>query len=167
MNLSPSLRLNEIRLDGFVGQEIDFEGARTGSGANVNLSATFRPTNHLELRFNESRRWLNVETPLRGRSRLFTAGVDRLRATYTFTSRAFLRVIGQYVSIRRDPGLYAEEVARKGASFGGSALLAYKLNWQTVLFVGYGDDRERDEATERLGRLNRQFFVKLSYALQR
>jgi hypothetical protein len=167
VNLSPSLRLNQISLEGFIGQEIDFDDARTGSGANVSLSATFRPTNHLELRFNEARRWLNVDTASGGRSRLFTAGVDRLRATYTFTPRAFLRVIGQYVTTRRDPSLYTEEVARKEATFSGSALLAYKLNWQTVLFVGYGDDRELEAATERLGRLDRQFFVKLSYALQR
>jgi hypothetical protein len=167
VNLSPSLRLSQISLEGFVGQEIDFEGARTGSGANISLSATFRPTNHLELRFNEARRWLNVATPSRGRARLFTASVDRLRATYTITPRAFFRVIGQYVSTRRDPGLYTDEVARKDASFGGSVLFAYKLNWQTVLFAGYGDDRELDEATERLGRVNRQFFLKLSYALQR
>jgi len=167
VNLSPSLRLNQISLEGFIGQEIDFDDARTGSGANVSLSATFRPTNHLELRFNEARRWLNVDTASGRRSRLFTAGVDRLRATYTFTPRAFLRVIGQYVTTRRDPSLYTEEVARKDATFSGSALLAYKLNWQTVLFVGYGDDRELEAVTERLGRLDRQFFVKLSYALQR
>ena len=165
VNLSPSLRLNQISLEGFVGQEIDFEGARTGTGANVSLSATFRPTNHLELRFNEARRWLNVETPMPGR--LFTAGVDRLRATYTFTPRAFVRLIGQYVTTRRDPALYTEEVAAKDATFSGSALFAYKLNWQTVLFVGYGDEQELDAATDRLGRVDRQFFVKLSYALQR
>jgi uncharacterized protein DUF5916 len=164
---SPSLRLNQIGVDGFVGQEIDFAGARTGFGANVNLRVTFRPTNHLELRFNEARRWLNVDTPERSRSRLFTASVDRLRATYTFTSRAFLRLIGQYVSTRRDPRLYASEVAGKDGAFTASALFAYKLNWQTVLFAGYGDNRELDDAAQHLDWVGRQFFMKLSYAFQR
>src|SRR6185295_917739 len=118
-----------IGLDGFVGQEIDFDGARIGTGANINLSATIRPTNHLELRFNDSRRWLSVDTPSRSRARLFTASVDRLRAQYTFTSRVFLRAIAQYVSTRRDPTLYATEVARKEGTFSGSVLFAYKLNW--------------------------------------
>ena len=45
-------------------------------------------------------------------------------------------------------------------------LLAYKLNWQTVVFLGYGDDRELSEQ-DSLERSGRQFFVKLSYALQR
>jgi len=40
------------------------------------------------------------------------------------------------------------------------------LNWQTALFVGYGDERALDER-ERLARTERQFFVKLSYAFQR
>ena len=164
---SPSRVVNRISLDGFVGQEIDFENSRVGRGANVNLSATLRPTDHLELGFNEARRWLNVDAPDGGRARLFTASVDRLRATYTFTSRAFLRVIGQYVATRRDPSLYSSVVARKSGSFGGSALFAYKLNWQTVLFVGYGDNRDLDDAGERLALVDRQFFLKLSYAFQR
>jgi len=45
-------------------------------------------------------------------------------------------------------------------------LLAYKINWQSVLFVGYGDDRELSEQHE-LERVARQFFVKMSYAFQR
>jgi hypothetical protein len=164
---SPSRAVNQVGIDGFVGQEIDFEGARVGRGANVNLRATLRPTDHLELAFNESRRWLNVDAPGGSRPRLFTASVDRLRATYTFTSRAFLRVIGQYVATRRDPSLYASAVAPKSGSFSGSALFAYKLNWQTVLFVGYGDNRDLDEAGAHLAPVDRQFFVKLSYAFQR
>ena len=47
-----------------------------------------------------------------------------------------------------------------------SALFAYKLNWQSVLFVGYGDDRERSDL-DRLEPSSRQFFVKVSYAFQR
>lgn len=27
----------------------------------------------------------------------------------------------------------------------GSVVFAYKLNWQSVLFFGYGDDRERSD----------------------
>ena len=34
------------------------------------------------------------------------------------------------------------------------------------MFIGYGDDRELTER-DRLEKLDRQFFVKLSYALQR
>lgn len=51
-------------------------------------------------------------------------------------------------------------------TFSGSALLAYKINWQSVLFLGYGDDRELS-AERRLEHVDRQVFVKLSHAFQR
>jgi hypothetical protein len=40
------------------------------------------------------------------------------------------------------------------------------VNWQSVMFIGYGDDRELSDL-DRLEKLDRQFFVKLSYAIQR
>ena len=51
-------------------------------------------------------------------------------------------------------------------TFNGSALLAYKVNWQSVLYVGYGDDRELLDQ-RRLLPSDRQVFVKVSYAFQR
>lgn len=163
---SPSRVFSRVSLSGWVGQEVDFANERVGDGASVNLYASIRPTNHLELRVNGSRRWLDVEAA-RASGRLFTASVARLRATYTFTARSFVRLVGQYVETERDPGLYTFDVARRSASFESSALFAYKLNWQTVLFVGCGDEESLDAETDRLRRAGRQFFVKLSYALQR
>ena len=59
-------------------------------------------------------------------------------------------MIAQYVSTRRDPALYASPVTPKDGYFTGSVLLAYKLNWQTVLYVGYGDNRELTTDTQKL-----------------
>jgi Domain of unknown function (DUF5916) len=168
METSPSRVLNQVSIDGFVGGEPDFTDNRPGRGANVVFKATVRPTDHLELRLDNGRRWLNVADGTAGgrRARLFTAKVDRLRATYTFTSRFFVRAIGQWVETTRDPALYADEVERRSGALSASALLAYKLNWQTVLFLGYGDGRELDER-ETLQRADRQLFAKISYAFQR
>jgi len=46
-------------------------------------------------------------------------------------------------------------------------LFAYKLNWQTLVYVGFGDWRESMAATGDLEPSNRQFFLKVSYAFQR
>ena len=79
----------------------------------------------------------------------------------------FLRGIAQYVSTDRDPSLYtSSDVAARSATLSGQLLFAYKLNWQSVLFLGYGDDRELSDL-DRLEKLDRQFFVKISYAIQR
>ena len=115
--------------------------------------------------FDGGRRYLDVDTEDGRSGRLFTALVARLRTQYTFNARAFLRVIGQYVETKRDPSLYTFAVARRDGDFTGSVLVAYKLNWQSVLFVGYGDDRTVSEE-DRLEKSRRQFFLKLSYAFQ-
>jgi hypothetical protein len=166
INASPTRRLSDLSLQGFVGQEADFDNARTGTGADVRLSGAIRPTSHLELRVDGGLRWLNVSPPDRPAGRLFTAQVERVRATYNFTARSFLRVIAQYVDTRRDPALYIDPVTPRDASSSASVLFSYKLNWQTVLFLGYGDSRALSEA-ETLEREDRQFFLKLSYAFQR
>ena len=99
-------------------------------------------------------------------SRLFVANVSRLRSTYSFSSHTFARVIVQYVSQTRDPSLYTSAVDRRSGTLNASALFAYKINWQSVLFLGYGDDRELDDA-HPLSKSGRQVFVKISYAFQR
>ncbi len=162
---SPSRLFSAINLDGYVGSDLDFEGGRRGAGGKTTLTLALRLTDHLETRVDEELRWLNVDTAERGRARLFTARVDRLRATYTLSSRVFVRAVGQYVSTRRDPSLYAEPVDARDGRFTASALLAYKLNWQTVFFAGYGDERELTDGA-RLAPSQRQLFVKVSYAFQ-
>ena len=84
----------------------------------------------------------------------------------TNSARLFARGIVQYVSTRNDPTLFINPVRAKSGSLEGSALLSYKLNWQSVMFVGYGDTRELSDR-DRLEKQDRQFFVKLSYAFQR
>ena len=70
------------------------------------------------------------------------------------------------VSTDRDAALFLGPSPAHDGFFSGSALFAYKINWQSVMFIGYGDDRELSDI-RRLDPLDRQFFVKLSYAFQR
>ncbi|HEX6087103.1 MAG TPA: DUF5916 domain-containing protein [Thermoanaerobaculia bacterium] len=153
-----------VSFDGWLGEDIDFAQNRLGRGANVNFSATLRPTNHLQLNLTSGVRWLN----LRG-DRLFTSQVERLRANYTFNPRMFLRAIVQNQRTHRDRVLSGEET-RYAGGLASQLLFAYKLNWQTVAYIGYGDLREVTNALEREGEFepsSRQFFAKISYAFQR
>jgi Domain of unknown function (DUF5916) len=164
---SPNRWISQIVLQGTAGQQIDFDNSRAGTGADINLQATIRPTDHLALGLVGARSFVNVDVrDGRGSRRLFTADIARLKAVYTLTSRAFVRLIGQYVTTRRDPTLYTFAVTERDGSFSGSALFAYKLNWQSVLFVGYGDNRTLLE-DDHYAKANRQFFLKLSYAIQK
>jgi hypothetical protein len=164
---SPGRVFNLFSIDSYFGQEIDFANAREGTGTTLAGSLSLRPNDHLELRANASRRWLNVDADSGRSGRLFLAEVERLRATWSFDARSFLRVIGQYVQTKRDPLLYTLTVGKKDADLSLSVLFAYKLNWQTVLYAGYGDNRAFAESTGDLEESGRQAFAKISYAWQR
>ncbi len=165
VSVDPSGNIARVGFTLKLGDDIDFVNTRVGRGGTLDANATLRPTDHLELQLNGSRQWLNVDAGS-GEGRLFTAQIGRLKATYNFSSRTFLRLIGQYLDVKRDPALYGFEVPRKSGSFLGSALFSYKVNWQTVLFAGYGDSRVVNERND-LVTTERQFFLKISYAFQR
>ena len=168
---NPGRILNSFSLEAYVGDEIDFTNHRKGDGTTLLGSFTVRPDYRLELRANASTRWLHVDDPALGEGRLFLAQIERLRASFSFNSRSFVRLIGQHIETTRDTSLYLATLRpsypAKTESFSLSALFAYKLNWQTVFYLGYGDNREFAEITDKLEPFERQAFAKVSYALQR
>jgi Domain of unknown function (DUF5916) len=165
--ISPPRAVSQVVIQGTAGEQIDFDNHRAGTGADINLQATLRPTDHLKLDVVAARSFVNADPGDGGGSRrVFTADIGRFKITYTFTARAFLRLIGQVVETRRDPSLYTFSVTPKDASITGSALFAYKINWQTVMFLGYGDNRAIAE-DGHYAKAGHQFFLKLSYAFQR
>lgn len=154
LRAAPLRWLPAIQVDGVAGERIDYAGGRVGTGARVNLSGTGRLTDHLELQIRTSREWLDLEN-----GRLFDAQIDWLKTTYTFSPRSLVRAIAQQKTIER-------EGAARDRRFSLSGLYAYKLNWQTVFFVGYGDS----SITSDTGALTldaRSVFMKVAYAFQR
>lgn len=154
--------LSFVSFDGWVGDEIDFANTRLGSGANVNSNVTLRLNNHLQVGLTSGIRWLNVSG-----DRLFTSQVERVRATYTFNPRTFVRAIVQNQRTNRDRDLYGTEVSQHSGELGTQLLFAYKINWQTVFYVGGGDLREVTADEGEFLTSSRQFFAKVSYAFQR
>ena len=161
VQFDPHRRFPRISVQGRLGQSIDFANARVGTGASVNLAATLRPIDRLTFDLIGNREWLNFHG-----GRVYTATVERLKTTYSFSAKSLVRVIGQYVTTNREPALYTFPVPRHSGQFNGSVLYSYKLNWQTVLYLGYGDDRILT-AQNDLFRADRSLFFKVSYAIQR
>ena len=178
VQVDPSRRFSRIAVTGNIGQQIDFDNAREGHGGDISVTLTFTPTDHLGLLLLGERSWVDVNPDGRADQRLFTATIARLKATYVFNAQFFIRAIGQWVETKRDPELYTFDVAAREGRFDGSVLLAYRLNWQSVAYVGYGDAHElfaesvaapgpTPASSYRLAPVSRQFFLKLSYAFQR
>ena len=128
-----------------LGEEIDFENARPGARrhAHPGRAPSGRPTTS-RCAVDASRRWLDVRPDGGGpESRLFTAQVERLKATYTL-QRAQLPAADRPVRADRRATPRSTADAGRGDERRRSparSLFAYKLNWQSVLFLGYGDDR--------------------------
>ncbi len=165
IEIRPGRRLARVLVEGNYGDQVDFANGREASGGTLGITSDLRPSDHLQLGLTLNRRWLDVDAPGGGDGRLLTAQVARLRAVYTFDARTWLRLIGQYVETERDPELYSFAVERRSGGFSGSLVFAYKLNWQTVLYLGYADNRVLDES-EELQRADRQAFLKVSYAFR-
>ncbi|MRR11483.1 hypothetical protein EG835_03180, partial [bacterium] len=138
LSAAPVRWLGRLSLEGAIGEEIDFAGARRGHGGRAAGSVIVRPGNHLELDLRGEIKWMNLKPPGESESkRLFTAYVERLKATWTLNAKSYVRVIGQYVETRANPELSAEPVEERSGSFSASALVAYRMNWQSVVFLGY------------------------------
>ena len=170
VQFDPYRRVPRVTIQGQFGDSIDFANGRVGDGASISLGTTIRPLDRLDLRLDASRETLDVEG-----GRLFTATIERLRMQYSFSAKSLVRVIAQHVKTDRNPALYLAcpdyptkpcGIPPHSGSFLGSVLYSYKLNWQTVLFVGYGDDRVVTAADD-LADFGRSLFFKVSYAYQR
>ena len=153
--------ITQLGFSGWIGQQVDFANIRLGRGANIEPFAVIRPTNHLELNFSGAIQWIGESS-----RRLFTSQFERVRATYTFNSKMFLRTIVQNQRTNRSQALYTFDVNQHSGSLASQLLFAYKVNWQTVLYVGYGDLRGVTAEEANFQPLNRSAFVKVSYAFQ-
>jgi hypothetical protein len=162
--ISPSQKFTRVTLSGWVGEEVDFVKNRLGEGADINLTATLRPTNHLQLALTSGMRFLNVDE-----GHLFTSQIERIRATYTFNTKMFVRAIVQNRrnNFNRDLYLPEAELDQHSGNVATQLLFAYKLNWQTVLFLGGGDLREVKADEGDFQKTGREIFLKVSYAFQR
>lgn len=154
LQYDPSRHIPRVSLQGNVGEQIDFSSGRVGRGTSLTATTTYRPIERLDLQFLASREWLNAAG-----SRVYTETIERIRAQYSFSAKSLVRVIGQYRDVESGGGSHS-------GNFLGSVLYSYKVNWQTVLFVGYGDDRVLlpDNTLVKTGR---SLFFKVSYAYQR
>ncbi len=156
--LRPSGSLH-LRIRGIVGDQIDFANVQQGRRFMVNPIMQYNIGRHLFLGLDHIFERLNVEA-----GRLYTANISNVRLVYQFSRRAFLRTICQYVNYDYNQDLYSSYIEPKFRHFFSQVLFSYKINPQTVLFLGYSDDHYGDQDIP-LTQNNRTFFLKIGYAL--
>jgi hypothetical protein len=147
-----------FNIDGSVGDRVDFANTREGDRVWLEPKVQWNLGRHVKLELDHTYEHLDEDG-----GRLFTANLSQLKAIYQFDIRTFVRVILQYTDVRRNADLYVDEVEPESRDLFTQLLLAYKINPQTVFFVGYSDTRLGDERVD-LKQQNRTVFVKLGYA---
>ncbi len=146
-----------------VGDTIDFDNNRPADELRLVPAVELKLGRHLNARLSQSYQRLEVE---RGQE-LFTLNLTQLRVVYNFNVRSFVRAILQHRDLDKDPSLYGFPVRNQTETLLSQVLFSYKLNPQTVLFVGYSDNAlgfDQGALHVDLRRTDRTFFAKLGYA---
>ena len=86
-----------------------------------------------------------------------------MQLVYQFDARMFIRGIFQYESIDRDPSLYLQPTGPDFEELFSQLLFSYKINPQTVAFLGYTETRLGLDGSD-LELDDRALFFKLGYA---
>jgi hypothetical protein len=145
-------------LTGQCGDSVDYQNARKANGLMLMLGTELGVGRHININFSHI--WERLS--LHGEE-IYKANLPQLRLIYNFSVRTFIRAIFQYLDVDRDPGLHLFPVPPETKTFFTQFLFSYKLNPQTVLFLGYSDNYLGMQAIA-LTQTDRTFFVKIGYA---
>ena len=140
-------------------EAIDFVNSQEGESLLATASLTYNLGQHIqtELQFT------NIKMDVLG-GELFDSSIMDARLTYQFSTRSFLRLIIQKSETKKNLDLYSNEVDENFEDLGTQLLYSYKINPQTVFFLGYSDAAYQDDSFNQLERVNKTFFMKMSYS---
>ena len=98
--------------------------------------------------------------------RVFTANLVDFRLHYKFSMRSILKLILQFEDIDRDENAYFYQVSQINKDYGSQLVYSYKINAQTLFYLGYSDRGYQDDSLKNIERDQRTLFTKVSYAWQ-
>jgi len=147
-----------LSLDSSFGDAVDYANGRAATRLNLEPVVFLKLARRLDIAVAHEYEQLEVDE-----GRLYTANITYVRAAYQFTRRTFLRAILQHVDYSFNTDLYADDRDSRWRHFASQVLFSYKLNPQTVLYLGYSDNHEGDTEID-LAQRDRTFFAKVGYA---
>jgi hypothetical protein len=147
-----------LRLTTAIGEGIDYENTRQGTSLNLEPMVYFTLASRFYAVVSHEYERMDVDE-----GRLYTANITYSQAAYQFTRRMFLRAVLQYADYEYETDLYSYPKDSNESYFASQVLFSYKLNPQTVFYLGYSDYHEGSDAYN-LTQRERTFFAKLGYA---
>jgi hypothetical protein len=143
-----------------VGDQVDFANTRLGDQVRIQPRIEWNVTQHLMARLRST----FVQLDSKEGPNIFDAQVHDARLTWQFNNRSFIRLTMQHQQVERNQVLYVDEVDAKSRNVGRQLLYSYKLNPQTVFFLGYSDAHVDDDDLDSLTTTDRTLFMKIGYA---
>ena len=145
------------------GDSIDYDNVRLGQNWYVESVINWQISDEWELLVGNYYDTLDIDG-----SNLYNAYLADAVLSYQFDMRNQIRLNVQYTHINRTPGLYLqpEDYADSESYVQTQLLYSYKVNPQTLIYVGYGDFGLDTAESNGYRRTDRQVFAKFSYAWQ-
>jgi len=143
-----------------VGDKIDYRNNRLGDFRELYTKLSYNFTSHLEAELYYTNSKLDADG-----ANVYQADLTELRVSYQFDVQSYLKLNLVYSDVDRNPenNPYIG-VSQKNKNFSTQLIYAYKLNPQTVFYLGYSDNSYQDDYIEDIKREQRTFFTKISYA---
>lgn len=149
-----------------VGKQIDYANSQLGDVVDIEPHLSWDVNDHIKATMNYNYSQLEVDS-----ERIYTANQTDIRLEYLFDMRSMLKFVVQYTDIKRNPDLYTyddpeDRPDRQSRYFSTQLIYSYKINPQTLFFIGYSDGGYQDDELESIERDQRTIFTKFSYAWQ-
>lgn len=142
------------------GDQVDFENTQMGDEIRIEPFINWNINRNLFLRYEG----VFVKLDTKEGPNIFDASVHDVRLTWQFSVRSFVRLTTQIQDIERNPLVYNDVVDARTKDIGRQLLYSYKLNPQTVFFLGYSDALIDDDDLSGLTTTDRTWFLKIGYA---
>ena len=150
----------KLMIGGRYGDQIDYDNTRLGVQKVLEPSVNWNINRNLLLRVQSI--FASLDTP--EGEKIFDAAVIDARLTWQFNIRSFLRMTLQQSETSKNPDVYIDPVDVETQDIGRQLLYSYKINPQTVFFLGYSDRYLDDDNLNGLTVSDRSLFMKIGYA---
>ncbi|UCH92292.1 MAG: carbohydrate binding family 9 domain-containing protein [Candidatus Aminicenantes bacterium] len=142
-----------------LGDSIDYANVRPGRSFLLNPGIQLRLGRHLDIILNHIFEKLSWQG-----KKIYTVNLVQGNFIYNFNIKTFIRAIVHYTYINRSVPLYISPVEPITKELFTQFLFCYKMNPQTLLFLGYSDNHSGTKGID-ITRRDRTFFLKIGYAL--
>jgi hypothetical protein len=162
-SIKPDSRTS-LSLELTVGDQVDYVNDRLGNLIQLEGNVAIFITDHLELDFYQTYSKLDAKNSYGSNRNVYIANISELRLSYKFTIQSYLKLSLVYSDVDKNPDNNDFINSTQSKDLASQLIYAYKLNPQTVFFLGYSDNSFQDDDLTKLTRAEKTFFTKISYA---